>query len=48
MRKLIDIPDEIVRPLRILAVQNDKSFKKYLEDLLINHVGEIFTDQKTK
>ena len=31
MKKLIDIPDEIVRPLKKLAVENDMSFKKFIE-----------------
>ena len=31
MKKLIDIPDEIVRPLKKLSVENDMSFKKFIE-----------------
>ena len=38
MRKLIDIPDNIVKPLKILAIQADKDLKNYIQDLLINHV----------
>jgi hypothetical protein len=37
MRKLIDIPDEQVATLKKLAVDNDVSFKKYLEDVLIKN-----------
>ena len=29
MRKLIDIPDDIVKPLKILAINADKDLKKY-------------------
>jgi hypothetical protein len=40
MKKLIDIPDEIVKPLKIMAVNNDRDLKNYIQDLLINHVIE--------
>jgi hypothetical protein len=40
MRKLIDIPEEIVQPLKILAVKADKDLKNYIQDLLIKHVEE--------
>lgn len=40
MRKLIDIPEEIVKPLKILAVQADKDLKNYIQDLLIQHVKD--------
>jgi hypothetical protein len=36
MKKLIDIPDEIVKNLKIEAVKNDESFKAYLEQVIIN------------
>lgn len=38
MRKLIDIPEEIVKPLKILAVKSDKDLKNYIQDLLIEAV----------
>lgn len=38
MRKLIDIPEKIVKPLKILAIEADKDLKNYIQDLLINHV----------
>lgn len=37
MKKLIDIPDEILKDLKILAVQNDNSLKGYLENLISRH-----------
>ena len=40
MKKLIDIPDEIVKPLKIMAVNNDRDLKNYIQDVLINHVNE--------
>tara|TARA_R110002153_G_C13063449_1_gene472434 strand:- start:57 stop:191 length:135 start_codon:yes stop_codon:yes gene_type:complete len=38
MRKLIDIPEEYVKPLKILAIQEDKDLKNYIQDLLISLV----------
>jgi hypothetical protein len=38
MKKLIDIPDEIVKPLKIMAVNNDRDLKNYIQDVLISHV----------
>lgn len=38
MKKLIDIPDEIVKPLKIMAVNNDRDLKNYIQDILISHV----------
>ena len=40
MKKLIDIPDEIVKPLKIMAVNNDRDLKNYIQDVLIIHVKE--------
>jgi len=37
MRKLIDIPDSIVKDLKILAVKNDKDLKNYIQDLISRH-----------
>jgi hypothetical protein len=38
VRKLIDIPDEILKPLKILAVKKDKDLKNYIQDVLVHHV----------
>jgi len=38
MRKLIDIPEEIVKSLKILAIENNTDLKNYIQDLLIVHV----------
>ena len=40
MKKLIDIPDEIVKPLKIMAVNNDRDLKNYIQDVLFSHVKE--------
>lgn len=40
MRKLIDIPEEIERDLKILAAQENKDLKNYIQDLLIAKVNE--------
>jgi len=34
MKKIIDIPDEIVEPLKIMAVKAKKPLKNYIEDEL--------------
>ena len=36
MRKLIDIPEDCVKPLKILAIKEDKDLKNYIQDLLIS------------
>ena len=38
MRKLIDIPDEILKPLKIMAVEEDTNLKNYIQDILVCHV----------
>jgi len=35
MKKNIDIPDEIVQDLKILAVKANKDLKNYIQDILI-------------
>lgn len=35
MRKLIDIPEEILEDLQIKAVKAKKNLKNYIEDLLV-------------
>jgi hypothetical protein len=49
MKKLIDIPDEIVQDLKILAVRQDKDLKNYIQDLLVKVVknGKPFSTPKT-
>lgn len=36
MKKIIDIPDEIVKELKIVAVKNDTDLKNYIQDLILN------------
>lgn len=38
MRKNIDIPDEIVKDLKKMAIDADTDLKNYIQDLLIQHV----------
>lgn len=38
MRKNIDIKEDDVQPLKILAVKADKDLKNYIQDLLTDHV----------
>ena len=38
MKKLIDIPEEIVKPLKIMAVNKDRDLKNYIQDILVKHV----------
>lgn len=40
MRKLIDIPENILQDLQILAVKSGKPLKTYIESLLIDHVAK--------
>jgi len=40
MRKLIDIPDEILIDLKILAAKANKSLKRYIEDSLRDNVNK--------
>ncbi len=40
MRKNIDIPDEIVKPLKIMAINADTNLKNYIEKLLVEHVND--------
>ena len=37
MKKLIDLPDEIVKDLKVMAVENDSSFKAFIENLILRH-----------
>ncbi len=36
MKKIIDIPDKFIERLKIKAVKSGKSFKAYLECIIIN------------
>lgn len=38
MKKLIYIPDAIVKDLKKMAVDADKDLKNYIQDLLVEHV----------
>jgi len=38
MRKIIDIPDELLQDLKILAVKKNVSFKKFIEQHLVKLV----------
>tara|TARA_R110002073_G_scaffold218483_1_gene378713 strand:+ start:908 stop:1042 length:135 start_codon:yes stop_codon:yes gene_type:complete len=38
MRKNIDIKEEDVQPLKIMAVKAGKDLKNYIQDLLSEHV----------
>lgn len=36
MKKIIDLPDELIKDLKILAIQNNKDFKTFIQDTVIN------------
>lgn len=40
MKKLIDIPEEIVKDLKKIAVDENKSLKKFIEDNLVQIVNK--------
>jgi hypothetical protein len=44
MKKIIDIPDEIVQDLKILAVKSDKDLKNFIQDELVR----LVVDSKNK
>jgi hypothetical protein len=44
MKKIIDIPDEIVQDLKILAVKSDKDLKNFIQDELV----QLVRDSKKK
>jgi len=37
MKKIIDIPDEIVKELKVMAVRNDTDLKNYIQNLIAKH-----------
>lgn len=47
MRKNIDIPDEIVQDLKILAVKQNKDLKNFIQDHLVLLVRGEKKEQKT-
>ena len=48
MKKLIDIPDNIVRDLKILAVKKDKDLKNFIQDELVSLVEKSKSNKKSK
>ena len=54
MRKNIDIPDEIVKDLKKMAIDADKDLKNFIQDHLVSLVRgdkkeqKIFTNIKSK
>jgi phosphopantothenate synthetase len=44
MKKIIDIPDEIVQDLKILAVKKNKDLKNFIQDELV----QLVKDSKNK
>jgi hypothetical protein len=44
MKKIIDIPNEIVQDLKILAVKSDKDLKNFIQDELV----KLVRDSKNK
>ena len=47
MRKNIDIPEEIVKDLKKMAIDANKDLKNFIQDILILLVREQKTEQKT-
>jgi len=47
MRKNIDIPEEIVKDLKKMAVDADKDLKNFIQDLLVSIVRGQKKEQKT-
>ena len=40
MKKLIEIPENIVIPLKVLAAKANKNLKEYIKEVLIEKVKE--------
>lgn len=40
VKKLIDIPDPVVKDLKKLAVDSERDLKNYIQDLLVHHVEQ--------
>ena len=47
MKKLIDIPDEIVKDLKKLAIDENKDLKNFIQDHLASLVRGEKKEQKT-
>jgi hypothetical protein len=47
MKKLIDIPDDIVKDLKKMAIDADKDLKNFIQDYLIFLVRGQKKEQKT-
>lgn len=47
MKKLIDIPDEIVKDLKKLAIDENKDLKNFIQDHLVLLVRGEKKEQKT-
>ena len=47
MRKNIDIPDEILQDLKILAIKENKDLKNFIQDHLVLLVRGQKKEQKT-
>jgi hypothetical protein len=41
VRKLIDLPISIIKDLKMLALESDKSLKSYLQELIISEVEKF-------
>jgi hypothetical protein len=46
MKKIIDIPDEIVQDLKILAVKKNKDLKNFIQDELVKLVKDSKKKEK--
>ena len=47
MKKLIDIPQEIVQDLKILAIKQNKDLKNFIQDELVSLVRGEKKEQNT-
>ena len=47
MKKLIDIPEEIVKDLKKMAIDSDKDLKNFIQDHLVLLVRGEKKEQKT-
>ncbi len=47
MKKLIDIPEKIVKDLKKMAIDADKDLKNFIQDHLVLLVCEEKKEQKT-
>jgi hypothetical protein len=45
LRKLIDLPRPIVKELKQLALDSDKSLKRYIEDVIVQEVERRRTEE---